>query len=307
MALKALDMPATGNTTDLRTRLTEARRAKLAQQQAEEQKLARQSGSAMPAADAEHEAAAAAAAAAADNELLLAELASFSEEELLACLQDREDTQAGSKQQMIERLAALIVVEAESSGQHSRKGGGPVVGVGDAPPSARTRAGTCNDDHALPARRGPRPAPLGERSDALASPLARLHILGATPRRLSAAPLQQAGLQPLELEGTSTGAGSTGAVGLVPLPLSEDARATMLEFRSLEGQERMRNNTRQALFNVSLHPDARFRASLWGTPAAALGVRRVRPGQVRRMSDSSIAPYSSRFTQRRSWAQTRGV
>lgn len=67
----------------------------------------------MPAADAEHEAAAAAAAAAADNELLLAELASFSEEELLACLQDREDTQAGSKQQMIERLAALIVVEAE--------------------------------------------------------------------------------------------------------------------------------------------------------------------------------------------------
>lgn len=38
----------------------------------------------------------------------------------------------------------------------------------------------------------------------------------------------------------------------------------MLEFRSLEGQERMRNNTRQALFNVSPHPDARFRASLWG-------------------------------------------
>lgn len=73
----------------------------------------RQSGSATPAADAEYEAAAAAAAAAADNELLLAELASFSEEELLACLQDRDDTQAGSKQQMIERLAALIVAEAE--------------------------------------------------------------------------------------------------------------------------------------------------------------------------------------------------
>lgn len=40
-ALKALDLPAAGNTTDLRTRLTEARRAKLAQQKAEEQKLAR--------------------------------------------------------------------------------------------------------------------------------------------------------------------------------------------------------------------------------------------------------------------------
>lgn len=40
-ALKELELPAAGNTTELRLRLAEARKAKLAQNEAEQQALAR--------------------------------------------------------------------------------------------------------------------------------------------------------------------------------------------------------------------------------------------------------------------------
>lgn len=53
------------------------------------------------------------ARAEADVKDLIDELETFSEEELLGCLQDRGDTQAGSKEEMIQRLADLIVNEAE--------------------------------------------------------------------------------------------------------------------------------------------------------------------------------------------------
>lgn len=42
-----------------------------------------------------------------------------------------------------------------------------------------------------------------------------------------------------------------GEAGALTLPLPEEDRAVLVEAKSFEGQERMKNSTRQALFNVS--------------------------------------------------------